>query len=126
MDNRLKTKQKTNYTFIVEVQNPVTDNDGNITFEAFDLTGYTVALGVKERKDSKNYKIYKAGAVDADPTTGLVTFELTYTDTDVQPKVYTYGVLIENDGTQDRRELEIENPFFEIEPSIVYEPEPSS
>lgn len=125
MDNKISTPRKTTYTIAAAAKQKTVDPETKkITYSIFDLTNYTAVLGVKERKDSKTYKIFVTGTID-DPTTGVITFDLTDTDTDLQPKVYVYGILIENSITGDRQELEIENPFFEIEPSIMYEPEPS-
>ena len=76
----------------------VKDKAGN----AFDLTGYTMRLTVKETKSDTdaNAIIGPIIAVVADPPSGKGVVSLSVTDTDVDPKTYFYDVQI-NKNTSD-------------------------
>lgn len=124
MDNKIKIPRKNSKTIASYCQLATVDQNNNVTYSAYDLTGYTAALGVKERKDSKTYAIYIVGVIDTPPTTGIITFDFADTDTDLQPKKYLYDIKIENSGTGDRQNI-VENGEFEIVYSITYEEPPN-
>lgn len=76
----------------------ITDDDG----DAFDLTGYTVKLTVKNSNDEADAEaiIGPITATVATPASGVATFALSVTNTAVDDKLYYYDVQI-NDGTTD-------------------------
>ncbi len=67
-----------------------TDNDGN----AIDLTGGTVFLTVKNRStDSDDNAVLKKDVSSfSAPTTGIMTIDLTDSDTDISAGYYWYDV----------------------------------
>ena len=68
----------------------ITDSNGT----AIDITGYTVFFKVKEEFDTDetdaNAVISKVITSHSDPTSGITTFSITDTDSDLEPKRYYY------------------------------------
>ena len=78
----------------------IVDSDG----AAFDLTGYTTKLTVKNSADDNDAHavIGPITATVATPASGIGIFALSITDTDVVVKEYVYDVQI-NDGSTDKK-----------------------
>ena len=72
------------------------------TLEPIDLTGYSALMTVNSEQfptDASNQLWQTAGALDADPTTGIVVFTPSTSDTDQDPGTYFYDVQITNGVT---------------------------
>lgn len=78
----------------------ITDSDD----AAFDLTGYTVKLTVKnsDTDNDAHAVIGPITATVATPASGVGVFALSITNTNVVAKVYSYDVQI-NDGSTDKK-----------------------
>ena len=75
----------------------VRDGDGDLV----DLTGYTMKMCIKKEAEDTDANAI-AGPITAtisDPTSGVGSFSLTTTHTNVSAEEYTYDVKIENAST---------------------------
>jgi len=76
----------------------ITNDDG----DAIDLTSYdTITFMAKSELSllDNEAEIDKAGSSGVDPTLGVITVDLTSTDTDIEIRDYFYGVEIRNTNT---------------------------
>ncbi|MHA1859144.1 MAG: hypothetical protein ACTSUU_06835 [Candidatus Thorarchaeota archaeon] len=69
-----------------------------VTGLPLDITGYTAPVQAvnteQEPTDTTNQQFLVTGVIDADPTTGRISFTPTTTDTDLTPNTYFYDAQV--------------------------------
>lgn len=91
------------------------DNGDILTSTPFDLTGYSVYLTCKKnKKDPDNEALINATGVVATPTNGEVAFNLTTTQTNIQPGRYPFDITIRKTVSGVVTNLTVYNDYLRI------------
>ena len=91
------------WSLLFERETGALDDDGRPVMEPYDFAGATVALEIRDRSGAA---LLATGAVTISATPGVLTVELTATQTAALPAVAHYDLLVEYPSTDRARLLQ--------------------